>query len=185
MTTNENLAQMYKNRRQRLTEQIGSGLALINSADTAPDPLLYDKNLLYLTGLDDKKAVLILAPEGIVVDRWETNKGPEVGRGRKVTEVLFVDERDERKKVIDGEGLTLDDIRALSGVESVYNLDKMDLIVSNALMKAERLWLNNPGNPGLNGTGSAESVQLKNLRDRFYWLQFKNIAETIHDMRWV
>jgi len=185
MPTNENLAQMYENRRRRLAEHIGRDLAVINSAGVAPDPLLYDKNLLYLTGLDDKKAVLVLAPDGIVVDRWETQQGPEVGRGRKVTEVLFVDERDEKQKFIDGEGLTYDRIRQFSGVAAVYPLSKMDVTLSAALMKAEQLWLNTPGNPGLNGSGSAESLTLKNLRDRFYWLQFKNIAETIHDMRWV
>ncbi|NIP55313.1 MAG: hypothetical protein GWN61_11395, partial [candidate division Zixibacteria bacterium] len=128
----------------------------------------------YLTGMDDKKAVLVLAPEGIVVDRWETQQGPEVGRGRKVTEVLFVDERTEQQKFIDGEGLTLDKIREMTGVDAVYNLDKMDLIVGYSLMKAEQLWMNTPGNPKLTGNPPAESVEIKNLRERFYWLRFRN-----------
>jgi Xaa-Pro aminopeptidase len=185
MRTNEELAQMYRNRRERLAAHIGDGLAVINSGGVAPDPLLYDKNLFYLTGMDDKKAVLVLAPEGITVDRWETIQGPEVGRGRKVTEVLFVNERDERQKFIDGEGLTIEKIRALSGVEAVYNLDKMEMILSLALMEAEQVWLNTPGFPKLGGNPPDEGLTFKNMRDRFYWIQFRNIAETIHDMRWV
>jgi Xaa-Pro aminopeptidase len=102
-----------------------------------------------------------------------------------VTEALFVDERDERQRFMDGEGLTFDDVRESSGVSAVYPLSKLDMILTIALMKADTLWLNTPGNPGLDGDGSAESLKIKNLRERFYWLQFKNIAETIHDMRWV
>lgn len=185
MSANENLAQMYQNRRQQLMEHIGRDMAVINSAGVAPDPLLYDKNLLYLTGLEDKKAILVLAPEGIVVDMWETLHGPEVGRGHKVTEVLFVDERTEMQKFIDGEGLTLDNIRDSSGVEAVYNLDKLDFILSPALMTADQLWVNAPGNPKLSGNPPAGSAELKHLRERFYWLRFRNIAEMIHDMRWV
>ena len=184
MTTNETSAQRYTNRRKRLAEQIGDGIALINSAGVAPDPLLYDKNLFYLTGINDKNAYLILAPGGIQVDYWATQKGPEVGRGRSVTEVLFVDERDERERFMDGEGLTFDRIRQSSGISAVFPLDRLDLLLSQTLMTAETLWLNTPGKPGLTGNWD-EPLKLKNLRQRFYWLNFKNIAETIHDMRWV
>jgi Xaa-Pro aminopeptidase len=58
------------------------------------------------------------------------------------------------------------------------------MMLSNVLMRADTVWLNTPGSPGLNGK-TAESLQMQNLRERFYWLNFKNIAETIHDMRWV
>jgi Xaa-Pro aminopeptidase len=88
------------------------------------------------------------------------------------------------QKFIDGEGLTHEKIREQSGVTAVYSLDKLDMLLSNGLMKAETVWLNTPGNPGLNGK-SAESLRIQNLRERFYWLNFKNIAEMIHDMRWV
>ena len=95
MFQEQDLAQLYSGRRQRLASQIDEGIALINSGGVAPDPLLFDKNLSYLTGLNSKKAILITAPGGITVDRWETQHGPEVGRGRKVKEMLFVEERTE------------------------------------------------------------------------------------------
>jgi Xaa-Pro aminopeptidase len=47
------------------------------------------------------------------------------------------------------------------------------------------LWLNTPANPGLNDTPPADIGLINTLRERFYWLQFKNIAELIHTMRWV
>lgn len=75
MSTMENLAGRYAQRRERLAAHIGEGLAVINSGGVAPDPLLYDKNLYYLTGVTDKEAVLVLAPAGFVVDLWRRSRG--------------------------------------------------------------------------------------------------------------
>jgi Xaa-Pro aminopeptidase len=147
--------------------------------------LLYDKNLLYLTGIDSKKAVLVLAPRGIVVDRWETLHGPEVGRGRKVTEILFMEEPSEREKLLDGAGQALGDISGSSGVAEVHNLDKLNETLSRALMKEKVLWLNTPSNPGLDGPLPEEYARARRLRERYYWLQQRNVAPLIHDMRWI
>lgn len=180
----KNLAQTYSARRRRLASQI-DGIALINSSGMSPDPLLFDKNLHYLTGLNSKKAALLLAPEGIRIDRWATVHGPQVGRGFEVNEVLFVEERDEKTQYMDGQGDTFDGIRSKTGVDSVYGLSKLNEFLGSALMKTEVLWLNTPGNPGLNGSLPAEIDTISRIRERFYWLQFKNIAPQIHDMRWV
>lgn len=184
MESNNDLADMYRDRRRRLATQI-EGIALINSAGMAPDPLLFDKNLQYLTGLTSKKATLLLAPGGIIVDRWSTIHSPEVGRGYRVNEVLFVEERDEKTIFLDGEGDSFDDIRARTGIETVLGLSKLDQHLSEALMKEKMLWLNTPSNPGLSGPLPAEVALINRIRDRFYWLQIKNIAPQIHNMRWV
>jgi hypothetical protein len=49
MVNEANLAVLYTGRRQRLAEQIKKGIALISSPGVAPDPLLFDRNLHYLT----------------------------------------------------------------------------------------------------------------------------------------
>ena len=90
MSTKTDLATIYKSRRQRLAEQIDKGVILINSSGTAPDRWLWDRNLRYLTGLTDKDAYLLLAPDGVMVERLETRSGPELMRGRKVQEILFI-----------------------------------------------------------------------------------------------
>lgn len=186
MTEATDLSAIYRRRRDRLAAEMKEGVAIIQSSGPAPDPLLYDKNLTYLTGMDSRKAVLILAPEGIVIDRWETMHGPEVGRGRKVTEVLFVEERSAREKLLDGAGHPLDEISRTSGVEHVRSLDKMNNILSRALVKeAGALWLNTPSNPGLDGSLPEEYARARRLHERYYWLQQRNIAPLIHDMRWV
>ncbi len=185
MTTAQNQSAMYSRRRQRLAEQIDQGIALVNSAGPAPDPLLYDKNLRYLTGLDSRQATLLLAPRGVTVDRWETKSGPEVGRGRKVKEVLYVEERSEREIYMDGMGTAIEEIQEKSGIDKVYSLSKMDQVVSEALMKEDVLWLNSGGNPILGKPVPEEIARVNQIRDRYYWLKLRNIAPKIHDMRWV
>jgi Xaa-Pro aminopeptidase len=185
MSTPTDQAKMYAARRQRLAEQIDSGVALINSGGVAPDPSLYDKNLRYLTGLDSKQATLLLAPSGVIVDRWETKSGPEVGRGRRVTEVLFTEKRTERDEFMDGTGSTFRDIQEQTGIDAVFDLSRMDQIVSETLMKEETIWLNTPGNPKLSGPLPAEIAVINQMRERYYWLNFRNIAPKIHDLRYV
>lgn len=185
MSKSQNLASIYGRRRQQLKASMEEGIALIQSSGPAPDPLLYDKNLHYLTGVESQKAVLVLAPQGIVIDRWETLRGPEVGRGRKVTEVLFVEERGEREKLLDGAEAPSDEISLSSGVADVRSLDKLNKILGRALMKEEVLWLNTPSNPGLDDLLPDEYRRARRLRERYYWLDFRTIAPKIHDMRWV
>lgn len=185
MSKPQDLASAYRRRRQQLATSMEKGIAIIQSSGSAPDPLLFDKNLQYLTGVDSKKAVLVLAPQGIVIDRWETLHGPEVGRGRKVNEVLFVEERGEREKLIDGAEEPADDVSRSSGVAHVRPMDKLNQVLSRALMKEQVLWLNTPSNPGLDDLLPDEYRRARRLRERYYWLDHRNIAAKIHDMRWI
>lgn len=185
MTKPHDLSAAYRRRRERLAASMDEGIAILQSSGPAPDQLLYDKNMLYLTGVDSKKAVLILAPQGITIDRWETLREPEVGRGRQVTEVLFVEERSAREKLIDGADQPLEEISRASGVADVRSLDKLNEVLSRALMKEQVLWLNTPANPGLDGPLPEEYGRARRLQERYYWLRQKNVAPLIHDMRWV
>lgn len=185
MTETNNLADTYRRRRERLAAEMDEGIAIIQSSGSAPDPLLTDKNLHYLTGLDSKKAVLVLAPQGIAIDRWETLHGPQVGRGRQVSEVLFVEERSARQRLLDGAERPMDEISRSSGVRDVRSLDKMNEDLKRALMKEQVLWLNTPSNPGLDGPLPKAYGRVRRLHERYYWLRLENIAPRIHDLRWV
>jgi Xaa-Pro aminopeptidase len=163
--------------------QMGEGIALIGSPGVTSDPLLFDKNLRYLTGQSSKQAFLLLAPQGVRVQRWETMRGPEVGRGRVVKEVLFVEERSEREKVIDGEGEGADTIQQASGIELVLPLSKLNRTLHDNLVVEKVLWLNIPTCPSLDKPLSPDLVMFNRIRERFLWLQTPNIAPLIHEMR--
>ena len=95
MVETSRLTEAYQRRRAALADRVGSGLILIAAGGPAPDRLLPDENLNYLTGSRERNAYLLIAPDGVMVERVETRGGPEMTRGRKVHAVLFVEEQSE------------------------------------------------------------------------------------------
>jgi Xaa-Pro aminopeptidase len=176
---------LFTARRQRLSQRAGTGLILIDSSGLAPDTALYDRNLYYLTGLTDRNAYLLLAPQGVRVERLETRSGPELMRGRRVHEILFVTQPGAREAFMDGEAPTLDTIRDQSGVDRVYDLSRLDMILESALADQGTLWLNSPSVPRLGQPLTTYLSLIERIRQRFYWVQLKNIAPQIHQMRFV
>jgi Xaa-Pro aminopeptidase len=177
------LAPMYTARRDKLMERMGQGIALVGSPAVSPDALLFDKNLRYLTGQESKKSFLLLAPNGVCVQRYETNSGPEVGRGRIVREILFTEERTAWEKLLDGEVTGEDIIRQESGVEVILPVSRLHETLQDNLINEETLWFNVATCPSLDEPLSPDLVLLNRIKERFLWLQVQNIAPLIHEMR--
>ncbi len=181
----EDLAATYRRRREALMEQLQGGLALIDSSGMSPDPLLYDKNLRYLVGPTPRDSVLLLAPEGVTIDRLETLHRPELGRGREVREILFVRQLTEQERKIDGEGPSSDSVQRRSGVDAVKSLDELEQVVCGALMRHDTLWINVASVPKLSAPPAPGHMLLQQIQQRLPWVRFRNSASLIHDMRWV
>jgi Xaa-Pro aminopeptidase len=177
------LAEIYSKRRQSLMEQMADGIALIEASGQAPDPLLNDKNLMYLTGDRTRDSILVLAPKGIRVDRFETLQGPAIGRGRIVQELLFVRELTEREKLIDGESSDYEVVEHETGIEVVKPLSKMEEILSEALVRTEQLWVNVGWMPAFDAPLTRGQQQINKIRERYPWLRISNAAPLIHEMR--
>jgi Xaa-Pro aminopeptidase len=180
-----NVTERYRARRKRIMEHMGGGIALIGSSGVSPDRMLWDKNLRYLTGLDSRHAYLLLAPDGVIVERRETLSAPELGRGRKVFEILFVEERSPEDAFMEGAGSAFEEIQQATGADRVYSLSMLDNILESVLLASDTLWLNTPAVPSPNAPLTPDLLLINRLRERFYWVQFKNIATTIHQMRFV
>jgi hypothetical protein len=110
-------ADFYRARQRRLMDDIGSGVALINSSGLGM-PRLWDKNTLYLTGLFGKEVYLLLAPNGVAVDHVESMDGPELGRGYRYRGILFVPEPSPYGARFFAEGANFDDLREATGVDA-------------------------------------------------------------------
>ena len=179
------LANRYRGRQQELMQQMGEGLALIQAGGVTQDALLHDKNVLYLTGLSAPDAVLLLAPGGIKVDYFETMHTAEVGRGRMVHTILFVNERTAAQVFIDGPADNLEAVQQAAGVDRVLGLDKLNETLHRNLMRQSVLWLNTPATPRLDKPLTPQLFFSNQLRERYYWLSCRNIAPLIHKMRYV
>lgn len=178
-----NIADRYRERRKKLTEKIGNGVAMISQAACSPDIYLYDKNLEYLTGLTDAESILLIAPSGIIINQWESISTENVGRGELVYEALFVHETTDREKTITGERPGLAEISSQTGVDTVLSLSKFELALGSALMRTDTLWVNVPSAWRLSKPLSEDLVRLNRIRERYLWLNIRNIAPLIHEMR--
>ena len=185
MHVTNGLAEVYAGRRQRLMAQMGGGVALIHSGGMSPDSQLWDMNLAYLTGVTDKSAYLLLAPDGVRVERLETRTGPELMRGRLVHEILFVEPRSAQQEFMEGKGATFEEIQRATGVDRVYALDKLNDTLAKALMMTDVLWLNAPGTLSLGKPLTPDLAFINQIRERFFWVDLRNIASMIHEMRFV
>jgi Xaa-Pro aminopeptidase len=188
MPTDATPPERYRARRQSLMQQmqtIAPGIAFIQSSHVAPDPSLWDKNLLYLTGLADRRAALLLAPNGIRVERAETRTGPELMRGREAHEILFLAERSPQEIFMDGPSPSAEELQQTIGVDRVYPLSQLESLLQGALMANETLWLNTPYTPQLASPLTPDLEFVNRIRERFYWVQLRNAAPLIHQQRYV
>ncbi len=184
---------MYAKRRQRIMQQIDEGIAWIARSAQGLN-FEEDTNLEYLTGVRSSAACLILAPKGVLVEGishpghyWFTAKGSELGRGRLVQEVLFVEQpsRPRGNTVVERQVPSIKEAQQLSGVEGVYGLSEMDEVLRQALRHEQVLWVNIPEMPRLGQPVPPDIVRVNAIKERFVWLQLKNIAPKIHGMRLV
>ncbi len=176
-------AQRYTKRRQILMNQIQEGIVLIQSSGGSEiNPALYDKNLQYLTGMTSKQAILLLSPTGVTVDRLETFLGPEVGRGRKVKEILFVEMFTAREAALDGAGPSRSQMTEMTGVKKIYPLSRLNEIVQDNFKKQEVVWFNKPA-VSISAPLPSDLIWINKLKERYFWINFRNVAPLIHEMR--
>lgn len=178
-------AATYEARRKKLLEQVGKGLVMIDAAGVSPDPVLWDRNLAYLTGYTGRNAVLLLSPEGVNVEFRETLSGPELGQGRKVHSILFIEPQRPEDAFMEGAMPTLDEIKAQTGVDRVFPLDKLTGTLERSLMLVDTVWFNTTSTPSLTKPPTEAEMLQQRIRERFYWLEFRNVAPLVHQMRWV
>lgn len=183
MESQTSTAARYIQRRKRLIAQTDGGLILINSSGMSVDPSLRDKNLYYLTGCASPSACLLLAPQGVRVNWWESRKTAQVGRGEMAHEILFIEEPSRFQIELEGKAPHLKAIRAATGVEHIFGLSQMNAILSDALMDADTLWVNLPARPEMSEPPTPHTAWLKLLIQRFPWVRVRNIAAVIHAMR--
>ncbi len=112
---------------------VPNSLAVFNSNDIYPIgadstmPFQQDRNIFYLSGVDQEESILVLFPDC---------------PNPKHREILFLTETNAHIAVWEGEKLTKEKALETSGIETVYWLNDFDKIMKEIMSQADTIYIN-------------------------------------------
>ncbi|MDN3595740.1 aminopeptidase P family protein [Zunongwangia endophytica] len=142
-----------KNRKNFMERMIPGGLAVFNANDVFPIgadstlPFQQNRDLFYLSGVDQEEAILVLFPEAPKPEHRE---------------ILFLTETNPHIAVWEGEKLTKEKAYEVSGIKTVYWLQDFEKIFFEVMAQAETIYLNKNEHYRVQG-----SIKTETRDDRF------------------
>lgn len=128
--------ELYQSNRSRFMRKMSpDAIAIFHSNDEMPRsgdtvfPFRQNSALFYLSGLDQEETVLLLFP-GCIKEGFQ--------------EVAFVKRTNDYLTVLNGYKLTLEEARAISGIDKIFWLDEMGSILHELILLAKRIYINIP-----------------------------------------
>lgn len=120
--------------RQRFVQKMLSGsVAVFNSNDIMPTsadgtmPFIQQSDIYYLSGIDQEESILCIFPEA-----WDPQQ----------REILFLKETNEEIAIWEGDKLTKEQAREISGITTIYWLSQFENILASLLFQAKAVYLN-------------------------------------------
>ena len=148
-----------KNRSNYLSKVAKKSISIFLSNDPMPTnadevlPFVQDTNSLYLTGIDQEDTFLILAPNF-----------PD----KEMREILFIKETSEEIAIWEGNKLSKEDARNISGIENIMWNDQFEKILSLIVAESDRVYLDkNEHIRSLTKVETAQDRFLKNFKSKF------------------
>jgi len=127
-------ASLYKRNRAKFMQRMKpASLAVFNSNDIYPIsadstlPFQQHRDIFYLTGVDQEESILLLFPDA-----------PDP----KHREVLFLRETNDHIKIWEGEKLTKEQARELTGIDTVYWTHEFERVFRDLMRHADRIYFN-------------------------------------------
>lgn len=168
--------ELFIQNRQRLIQKLKpQSVAIFCSNDPMPANadgtmgFIQNSNLFYLTGIDQEETFLVVNP---------SHPDPEM------REVLFVRETSEHIKIWEGEKLTKEEAREISGIRTVYWSSQFESIVYRLIPANERIYLNLNEHDGADiSFETRERKLLKELKERFPLHAYERSAPLLQELR--
>ena len=169
------LPQFFKNNRRSLGNLLpANSLAILNSNDVMPTngdgvmKFVQQSDLYYLSGIDQEETVLALA----------------VSADKKLREFLFVRETSSLLAIWEGEKLTIEEAREMSGIQNVYWLDEMPGMLRSLILESEQVYLNdNEHLRADNKVQTRDARFLKWCEKEFPLQQYRRLAPLLQTLR--
>jgi len=125
--------QLFIQNRINFCKQIlANSLAIFHSNDVMPTNadgamgFVQNADLYYLTGIDQEETILILFPDA-PEEKWK--------------EILFIKETNEHIAIWEGNKLTKEQAREVSGIQTIYWTKDFDSILHSVVFEAENIYL--------------------------------------------
>lgn len=165
----------FKNNRQNLARLLpANSVAVLNSNDVMPTnsdgvhKFVQQSDLYYLTGIDQEKTVLLL----------------HVNANKELTEQLFIRETSPLLAIWEGEKLTRDEAREISGIGQIFWLADMPRMLKRLVMESEQVYLNdNEHLRAENTVMTRDGRFLKQCEKEFPLQQYRRLAPLMHSLR--
>ena len=122
-----------KNRHRFIDLLPGKGIAIFHSNEQYPRngdqyfPFRQQSDFFYLTGIEQEKSILLLAPDCL---------------NEKLREVLFLLKTNEQIAIWEGHKYTKEEARETSGIHEIKWLDEFDAALREVIADADRVFLN-------------------------------------------
>lgn len=168
--------QFFTQNRKTFTKQMETNsIAIFVSNDEHPRngdqffPFRQSSDLFYLSGIDQEKSILLLAPDC---------------PNPKLREVLFLLKTNEHIAVWNGHKYTQEEARETSGIEQIHWLEDMDMILREAASYAKNIYLNDYEYPKYaSDVETGEKRFTKEIRQLFPLHIFERSAPILYKQR--
>jgi Xaa-Pro aminopeptidase len=167
---------LFIENRARLKELLNPlSLVVLNSNDIMPTNadgsmgFRQNTDLFYLTGVDQEETILLICPQH-----------PD----EKFREVLFVRETNELIAVWEGEKLTKEQAREVSGIQTIYWSNQFENIFRNIVFEAQEVYLNtNEHTRNDSPVLTREARYVSEFKDRYPLHKLNRLAPLMHRLR--
>lgn len=171
-------ASFFKANRERLASQLpDKALAVLNANDVMPTNadgtmgFWQNSDLYYLSGVDQEETILLLFPSA---------------RDEEMREVLFVRETNEHIAVWEGDKLTKEQAREVTGIQKIFWLSDFDRVFRDLMFEAETVYLNlNEHRRSSNPVESRDRRFITRLQQEFPLHHLARLAPLLHRLRMI
>jgi Xaa-Pro aminopeptidase len=167
---------LFIENRRRLTELLQpKSLVILNSNDIMPTNadgtmgFKQSSDLFYLTGVDQEETILLISPD---------HPDP------KFREVLFVRETNELIAVWEGEKLTKEQAREVSGIQAIYWTHQYETVLQAIVFEAQQVYLNtNEHTRSDSQVQTREARFIADFKERYPLHTLSRLAPLMHQLR--
>jgi len=132
-------------------------------------PFRQHSDFFYLTGIEQEKSILLLAPDAA---------------DKKLKEVLFIIRANKTMEIWEGHKLTVEEAETQSGIKSILYIEDFEMVLHSLATEAETLYFNLPEEQKFSPeVRSRDAVYAAKAKENYPLHKFERLAPLLHHLR--